>query len=235
MQRFFCPECKKSFCVNTFAPWYCCKFDPATIIGFLWIKTAFGYGLLECAKHSCLASRFPTWKTLWSWLQKFGEKIIIATAKVKKNISRYRSWQTDEMYIRDRPIIGTVDPHTNTIHFTPSWFANEEAMTKHMRTVLGHWKKIPRGWWTDEHKAYPPAFRNLPEKIPHGTVCHSKEYESSRGVCTNAIENQWRQYRRWLFRMNGIKHQGYVDFYTKLYEAQRNAIKSPLGILQLMA
>lgn len=234
IQRFYCIHCNKSFCVNTIAPWYWHKYDPATIIGFLWVKSKFGYGLVECAKHSCLAKHFPTWKTLWSWLQKFGDILVHNAARVKKNVSRYRAWQSDEMYLRNRPIIGTVDPQTGTILLTPSWYADKKTVNRHQRTVLSHWKKVPRGWWTDEHKAYPPSFENLPQQIPHGTVCHAKEYMSSKRVCTNGIENQWRQFRRWLFRMNGIKHQGYVDFYTLLYEAQRNVLHSPLDMLALM-
>ena len=235
IQKFKCTSCGKKCCVNTFAPWYWHKYDAATILGFLWVKNKFGYGLIECAKHVCLTSRLPTWKTLWSWLQKFGVTIVHNAARVKKKVSRYRAWQSDEMYIRNRPIIGTVDPHTNTILFTPAWYANKETINQHQRTVLSHWRTTPRGWWTDEHKAYPPSFENLPQQIPHGTVCHAKQYRSSRGVCTNAIENQWRQYRRWLFRINGINNQAYVAFYTSLYEMQRNVLNAPLDMLQLLA
>lgn len=235
VQRFFCSSCNRSCCVNTFAPWYWHKYDPATIVGFLWTKSKFGYGLLECAAQTCVARRFPTWKTLWSWLQKFGDVIIVGAAHVKKKVSRYRAWQTDEMYLRDRPIIGTVDPQTNTILFTPAWRADKESVNRHQRTVLGHWHKVPRAWWTDEHKSYPPSFDDLPQEIPHGTVCHSKEYKSSKGICTNGIENQWKQYRRWLFRINGIKNQGYVDFYTLLYEAQHNVLCTPFDMLSLLA
>lgn len=234
VQKFKCALCGKSCCVNTFAPWYWHKYDPATILGFVWIKSKFGYALVECAKHVCLATKIPVWKTLWNWLQKFGDKIITKVAQVKKKVSRYRAWQSDEMYLRNKPIIGTVDPHTDTILFTPSWYANKENVNRHMRTVISHWNKIPRGWWTDEHKAYPPSFEDLPAYVPHGTVCHEKEYKSCKNVCTNAIENEWRQFRRWLFRINGIKHQAYVDFYTKLYETQHNVISSPLDILMLL-
>lgn len=155
-------------------------------------------------------------------------------ARVKKKVSRYRAWQTDEMFILNRPVIGTVDPHTNTLLLTPAWRVNEESTTKHLRTVLNHWHTNPRGWWTDEWSSYPPAFDNLQANIPHGTVCHAEQYKSSKGVCTNGIENEWRQFRRWLFRINGLKHQAYVDFYPKLYEAQHNLIETPLDMLMLL-
>lgn len=189
---------------------------------------------MECAKLACLALRLPTWKTLWSWLEKFGEKLVQKAARVRKKVSCYRAWQNDEAYILNKPIIGTVDPQTGTLLLTPAWYANEESMAKHLRTVLTHWRMKPRGWWTDEWKAYPAAFKDLPVSIPHGTVCHAEEYRSCKGVCTNGIENEWRQFRRWLFRINGLKHQAYVDFYTKLYEAQHNIINTPLDMLALL-
>lgn len=234
VQRFVCAACGKSCCINTFAPWYWHKYDPSTILGFLWCKTKLGYGLIEAARHASLSVRFPTWKTLWSWLQKFGTTIVEKAGLIQKRVRRYRAWQTDEAYVRNMPIFGTVDPQTNTILFTPRWRADEKNMEQHLRTVLHHWKKRPRGWWTDEHKSHAPAFDKLPVAVPHGMVCHAEEYRSSKGVCTNAIENQWRQYRRWLFRINGIKHQAYVPFYTKLYEAQRNSINNPLVLLSLL-
>ena len=234
VQRFYCRQCSTSFCVNTLAPWYWHKYDPATVVCFLWIKTKFGYPLIECAKLCCFALRLPTWKTLWSWLTKFGNRFVQKAARVRKKVSRYRAWQTDEMFILNRPVIGTVDPQTSTLLFTPAWRVNEESTSKHLRTVLNHWHTSPRGWWTDEWSSYTPAFNNLPVKVPHGTVCHADEYMSCKGVCTNGIENEWRQFRRWLFRINGIKHQAYVDFYPKLYEAQHNLVRTPLDMLLLL-
>lgn len=53
--------------------------------------------------------------------------------------------------------------------------------------------------WTDGHASYPPAIKKLPEHVPHGTVNHSKwEFKNKRNQTTNAIENTWRQTRRWL-------------------------------------
>ena len=53
-------------------------------------------------------------------------------------------------------------------------------------------------------------------------------------ITTNAIENIWRQFRRWLFRKNGLKHQAYVDFYVDLFEARYNIIKNPLIMIEML-
>lgn len=231
VQKFECPNCGKKFCINTFAPWYWHKYDPATIVGFLWVKNKFGYGLIECAKHACLAIHIPTWKTLWSWFQKFESKLIQKAARRKKKVSRYKAWKSDEMFILNRPVIGTLDPQTSTLLLTPSWYRDKKSCEKHIKSVVSHWGVKPRGWWTDEAKGY-KAFEEL--GLPHKAVNHSEEYVTCEGVNTQAIENEWRQFRRWLFRINGIKHQAYVDFYPKVYETQHNVIKSPMDMLVLL-
>ena len=102
-----------------------------------------------------------------------------------------------------------------------------------MKRVLTRWKKEPRGWWTDEWKAYFPVFEEL--KLPHRTVKHKDwQFKNCRGTTTNAIENVWRQYRRWLFMKNGLKHEAYVDFYTCLFEAKRNVIHNPRIMINLL-
>jgi len=71
--------------------------------------------------------------------------------------------------------------------------------------------------------------------IPHGTIKHRGwKFKNSRGITTNAIENIWRQFKRWLHRKNGLKHCAYVDFYVNLFEAKYNVIKEPLIMIDMM-
>lgn len=231
VQRFTCQDCKKDFCVNTFAPWYRHKYSPPSIILFLWLFLQ-GESILSCTKKCSFSERFPTWKTLWSWLQKFKEILFLNYSKNKPKVSRHRAWQTDEVYFRRRPVIGTVDPQTNTILLTTSWRANSPSIYKHFKRVTQRWKKKPRSLWSDEWQAYPKAIRLLDETIPHKTVKH-RDWQFKKGhTTTNAIENVWRQYRRWMFRKNGVKHQYYVDDYTKFYEMKHNILNSPLVLVQ---
>ena len=170
---------------------------------------------------------------MWNWLQKFGEKILYRYGFIKHKVSRYRAWQTDEMYLRNKPIVGTIDPQTGTIFLTPEWHANQEKLFSHTRKVIHQWKMQPRGWWTDEWKAYFPVFKKL--EIPHHTIKHRDyKFKNSRGTTTNAIENNWRQFRSWMWKRNGIKHQAYVDFYAKIYEAKHNTIKNPQILINLL-
>lgn len=139
------------------------------------------------------------------------------------------------MYLRGKPIIGTVDPQTNTVFLTPSWFADSKNLFSHLRRVVTKWKKKPRGWWTDEWKGYPNAFSRLDEDLPHNTVKHKDwQFKNPQGITTNAIENIWRQYRRWLHRKNGLKHLAYVNFYTDLFEAHYNTINNPRILIELL-
>ena len=65
----------------------------------------------------------------------------------------------------------------------------------------------------------------LDENLPHGKIKHRDwRFKNSRGVTTNAIENVWRQFRRWIHRKNGLNHQAYVDFYVDLFEAKYNIV-----------
>ena len=73
------------------------------------------------------------------------------------------------------------------------------------------------------------------DDFPHGTIKHSEwKFKNSKGITTNAIENVWRQLRRWLHRKNGLKHCAYVDFYVDLFEAKYNAIKDPVAMISML-
>jgi len=232
VQRYTCVECGKDFCINTLAPWYWHKYSSASIILFLWYMFC-GDSILNTRNLCSFAKKVPTWKTLWLWLQKFGTAIIYKSSRIKQKVSRYRAWQNDEMYLADKPVIGTVDPQTSKISLTPSWHADNKALFSHMQRVLTKWEKEPRGWWTDEWQAYKKAFDIL--EIPHGTIKHRDwKFKNSKGITTNAIENIWRQFRRWLFRKNGLKHQAYVDFYVDLFEAKYNVIKNPVIMIDML-
>lgn len=157
------------------------------------------------------------------------------SSRIKQKVSRYRAWQTDEAYIRDKPIVGTVDPQTNKIFLTPGWHANTKSLFSHLSRVVSRWKKKPRGWWTDEWQAYPNAFNMLDENLPHGKIKHRDwKFKNSKGITTNAIENVWRQMRRWLHRKNGLKHQAYVDFYVELFEVKYNEIHNPKIMVDML-
>lgn len=234
IQRFYCVGCGRSFCTNTLAPWYWCKYSSASIVLFLWYILS-GDSILHTREICSFSPKIPTWKTLWSWLLKFGTYIINRYKSITPKVSRYRAWQNDEMYLRNRPIIGTVDPQTNTIFLTTSWRADYKNILSHMSRVVTKWKKKPRGWWTDEWKAYPKAFVLLDEKLPHSTVKHKNwQFKNPQGITTNAIENIWRQYRKWLHRKNGLKHQAYVSFYTDLFETKYNSAKNPMLLVDLL-
>lgn len=232
VQRYYCFACGRSFCINTLAPWYWHKYAPASIILFLWLLLS-GESILSTRGKCSFSEKLPCWKTLWGWLLKFGSILILKCSKLPQKCSRYRAWQNDEMYVREKPIIGTVDPQTQTVFLTPSWHADAQALYSHMSRVLSKWKKKPRGWWTDEWRAYFPVLERL--QIPHSTVKHrSYQFKNAEGITTNAIENVWRQLRRWLHRKNGLKHRGYVDFWVKLFEAVYNVIDSPLKMVELL-
>lgn len=234
VQRYYCVKCGRSFCINTLAPWYWHKYSSASIILFLWYILC-GDSILNIRKLCSFSHKIPTWKTLWNWLQKFGNSIIYSYSRIKQKVSRYRAWQNDEMYLKDKPIIGTVDPQTNKVFLTPSWNANIKSMYSHLRRVVTGWSKKPRGWWTDEWQAYPKAFDMLDDELPHGTIKHREwKFKNSKGITTNAIENIWRQFRRWLFRKNGLKHQAYVDFYVDLFEAKYNTINNPRIMIDML-
>jgi hypothetical protein len=233
VQRYCCVECGKDFCINTLAPWYWHKYSSASIILFLWYMFC-GDSILNTRNLCSFAKKIPTWKTLWNWLQKFGGAIIYNSSRIKQKVSRYRAWQNDEMYLKDKPVIGTVDPQTNTIFLTPSWRADTKSLFSHLRRIVAKWKKKPRGWWTDEWQAYEKAFDMLND-VPHGTIKHRNwKFKNAKGITTNAIENIWRQFRRWLFRKNGLKHQAYVDFYVDLFEAKYNVIKNPVIMIDML-
>ena len=152
VQRYYCTACGRSFCINTLAPWYWHKYSSASIILFLWNLLG-GDSILNLRKLCSFSAKIPTWKTLWNWLQKFGDILMQSYSRVNPKISRYRAWQNDEMYLRDKPIIGTIDPQTNNVFLTPSWYADAKHIFSHIRRVITKWKKTPRGWWTDEWKA----------------------------------------------------------------------------------
>ncbi len=232
VQRYTCKSCNRDFCINTLAPWYWHKYSAASIIVFLWYALS-GASILSTRNKCSFSSKLPTWKTLWSWLEKFGTVIFEHTSHLKQGVSRYRAWQNDEMYLMKRPIIGTIDPQSSKIFLTPSWHADKISLCSHMKRVLTRWKKKPRGWWTDEWKAYFPVFEEL--NLTHRTVKHKDwQFKNSQGTTTNAIENIWRQYRRWLFMKNGLKHEAYVDFYTRLFEAKYNVIHNPRIMIELL-
>ncbi|MEK6983447.1 MAG: DDE-type integrase/transposase/recombinase [Nanoarchaeota archaeon] len=108
-------------------------------------------------------------------------------------------------------------------------------MFYHLRRVVSKWKKKPRGWWTDEWQAYLKAFDMLDEDLPHGKIKHRDwKFKNSKGITTNAVENIWRQFRRWLHRKNGIKNQAYVDFYVDLFEAKYNVINNPRIMMDML-
>lgn len=234
VQRYYCIECGRSFCINTLAPWYWHKYSSASIILFLCYLLS-GDSILNARKLCSFSNKTPAWKTLWSWLLKFGDLLIRKSSRVRPEVSRYRAWQTDEMFLCDKPIIGTVDPQTNKIFITPSWHADAKNLYSHLQRVVSKWKKKPRGWWTDEWQAYPKAFNMLDEDLPHGKIKHRDwKFKNSKGITTNAIENVWRQFRRWLFRKNGIKHPAYADFYAGLFEARNNVIHTPLILIEML-
>lgn len=234
VQRYYCVECGRSFCINTLAPWYWHKYSSASIMLFLWYIFG-GDSILNIRKLCSFSTKIPTWKTLWSWLQKFGDAVVCNCSRIKQKVSRYKAWQTNEMYLRGKPVVGTVDPQTNNIFLTAKWHADNLSLFSHLRRVVSKWKKKPRGWWTDEWQAYPKAFDMLDEELPHRTIKHREwKFKNSKGITTNAIENIWRQFRRWLFRKNGLKHQAYVDFYVDLFEAKYNFIHSPLTIINML-
>lgn len=234
VQRYTCFFCGKDFCINTLAPWYWHKYCAASIILFLWSFFG-GDSILNIRKFCSFSKKVPKWETLWSWLQKFSDFIINNYSRIKHEVSRYRAWQNDEMYIKNKPIIGTIDPQTNKIFLTPTWHADTKNLYSHLKRVITKWDKKPRGWWTDEWKAYPEAFLMLDEDLPHKTIKHREwKFKNSKGVTTNAIENCWRQLRRWLHKKNGVKHQGYVDFYVKLFEVKYNIIKNPLIMINML-
>lgn len=234
VQRYFCTGCSRSFCINTLAPWYWHKYSPASIILFLWCLLS-GESILNSSKLCSFSQKVPTWKTLWSWLLKFGCILIQRSSRIKQKVSRYRAWQSDEVYLRGKPVIGTIDPQTSRIFLDASWRADTKSIFCHLRRVVSKWKKMPRGWWTDEWQAYPKAFRILDENLPHGRIKHRDwKFKNSKGVTTNAIENVWRQLRRWLHRKNGLKHQAYVDFYVDLFEAKYNVIDNPMAMVEML-
>ena len=232
IQRYACCSCRRDFCINTLAPWYWHKYSPAAIILFLWMLLS-GESILSSRGRCSFSKKAPTWKTLWSWLLKFGSFLIGKCSRLPQKVSRYRAWQNDEMYLRGKPILGTVDPQTKAIFLTPSWHADTKSLYSHMRRAITKWNKKPRGWWTDEWLAYRGAFDML--DVPHGTIRHRDwKFKNSKGITTNAIENVWRQLRRWLFMKNGLKHQAYVDFYVKLFEVVYNVIDSPARMIDLL-
>lgn len=234
VQRYTCVNCGRDFCINTLAPWYWHKYSAASIILFLWYFLC-GDSILNIRKVCSFSKKVPAWKTLWDWLQKFASIIIHNSSRIKQEVSRYRAWQSDEMYIVDKLVIGTVDPQTNKIFLTPSWHADTKALFSHIRRTVSKWKKKPRGWWTDEWQAYPNAFDMLDNGLPHNTIKHREwKFKNSKGITTNAIENIWRQFRRWLFRKNGLKHPAYLDLYVDLFEVKYNLINNPLTMIEML-
>lgn len=232
VQRYFCPGCGRSFCINTLAPWYWHKYSPASIVLFLWLMLS-GESILKARSLCSFSRKMPTWKTLWQWLLKFGSIVVGKCAGLQPKVSRYRAWQNDEAYLRDMPVIGTVDPWSKRIFLSVKWNANAKSLYSHMRRVITKWKKKPRGWWTDEWKAYHKALKSL--AIPHNTIKHRDwQFKNSKGVTTNAIENVWRQMRRYLQRRNGLKHQAYVPFHVGLFEAKYNSVRDSRQMIEML-
>lgn len=234
VQRYICCECSRRFCINTLAPWYWHKYPSASIIYFLW-EILRGESTLSLRKRISFLKRLPSWNTLWRWQKKFGTLLLVSYAKHMPIVSRYRAWQTDEVYLLKKPVIGTIDPQTNQIFLTPEDNTKKETMYRHMRRVVTRWKKKPRGWWTDEHASYPPALSLLPEYVPHGTVKHKTwQFKNCRNQTTNAIENTWRQLRRWLNRKNGLNKLKYRELHIGLFQAAYTNVKTPLQMIELL-
>ena len=225
VQRFLCKNCGKKFCTSTFAPWYWHKYTPGSIVAALW-KMHKGQSILSIRKEVSFSSdKTPAWLTLWRWMLKFGKWLIKAYNNQKPKVSRYRAWQTDEMFPfkkLEKIIMGTTDPQNKQAFLTVEDDRTKETMSRHLLRNASRWG-APRALWTDGHPSYPGAVANLQCDVPHGTVNHSKwEFKNKLGQNTNAIENVWRQLRRWWNQKNGLKKPEHLELHLGMFQTFYN-------------
>ena len=240
VQRFECPKCRKKFCINTLTPWYRMKYPAATIILFVWAFLR-GETINSLYEEVVFDGRNPSWSTIWRWTLKFGDLLIKNYGRCFVEVSKYRSWQGDETFFKiggiKRFIIGTICPQTKKIFFTipPKTDPDHKDVVDHLSKLMEKWQKVPKGYITDSSNIYPLAFSKIDEHIPHGTVNHTKyEFMNSKGQTTNAIENVWRQLKRYLYKKNGLKKTEHFEFHCKIFEITNNTIKNPFQMAEIL-
>ena len=194
-----------------------------------------GETISSLSRKETFDKRSPSWSTIWNWLLTIGTMFLRSYSKQFPKVSRHRAWQTDETFILDEAIIGTVDPQTNQIFLTCSNNTKKETILNHLLRLMTRWNKIPRALWTDGHASYPPALDLISHHIPHGTVNHSQwEFKNKLNQTTNAIENVWRQLKHWLYKRNGLKKPEYLHLHVQLFQASYTQVKTPLQMAKIL-
>ena len=146
----------KRFSTNTFAPWYCCRISPLYILLFLW-GVQQGESVRSLRQKVSVSGHTVSWTTLWNRLLKFDGLLLEGCLDVWLKVSRYRVWQTDEMYVLDMPVIGIVDPQTKQVFLTLGKDQKKETMANHFLRVVTRWRKTPQAWCTDGHASCPAS------------------------------------------------------------------------------
>lgn len=243
VQKFICPNCGKSFCENTFSPFYYYKYPIYLILASLKLK---GDGKQISKIRSMLLLIYllkgiktyfmPCYHTITRWIKRFGQKVIDGCNKFQLRAGKRMHWEIDEeydsrilksksgKYVRKGKkkvcTIGIIDPYTKLVYIESIRNQFSKKAESIFRRCMTRWNVKPRSVWRDGYDAYDRIFSKL--GIPYGTVIHMKEYKSKKGYHTNNIEREWSNKRTWIKACRGYKKYNGHSFYNKFFEVQEN-------------